>query len=272
MSILALDLDGTLLNSEKHISARNRAALQKAADAGHFIVPATGRALNAMPREVLEQPFVRYVISINGACVSDQQTGRILLRREIALKTALGVLAFAKRYDCMRDVYWNHTGWTNREYFENLRYYNSDEEVVRLIQVTRKPIEDIEAFLREKQAPVQKVQLCFRNMDERAAAWKEIEAAFPEIVVTSSFRNNLELNAHGADKGLALRFLANHLGLSETDTFAFGDSSNDLAMLRAAGTGVAMGNAADWIKENADTVTDSNENDGIAKYIEAHIL
>lgn len=272
MSILALDLDGTLLNGEKHISDRNRLALQMAADSGHFIVPATGRALNAMPKEVLSQPFVRYVISINGACVSDQQTGQILFRKEIELETALGVLDFARRYDCMRDVYWNHTGWTNRAYFENLRYYNSDEEVVRLIQVTRKPIEDIEIFLKEKQAPVQKVQLCFRNMEERAAAWKEIEEAFPEIVVTSSFRNNLELNARGADKGLALMFLADHLGVDRTDTYAFGDSTNDLAMLRAAGTGVVMGNAADPIKENADAVTDTNENDGVAKFIEEHIL
>ncbi len=272
MSILALDLDGTLLNGEKHISARNRVALQKAADLGHFIVPATGRALNAMPKEVLEQPFVRYVISINGACVSDQQTGEILYRCEIPLDAALGVLDFAKRYDCMRDVYWNHTGWTNRAYFENLRYYNSDEEVVRLIQVTRNPIEDIEAFLKEKQAPVQKVQLCFRSMDERSQAWKEIEEHFPEIVVTSSFRNNLELNAKGADKGLALMYLADHLGVDRTDTFAFGDSTNDLAMLRAAGTGVVMGNAADRIKENADAVTDTNENDGVAKFIEENIL
>ena len=272
MSILALDLDGTLLTGEKHISQRNREALQRAADQGHFVVPATGRALNAMPKEVLEQPFVRYVISINGACVSDRQTGEILHRCEIPLDTALGVLAFARRYDCMRDVYWNHTGWTNRAYFENLRYYNSDEEVVRLIQVTRKPIEDIEAFLKEKQSPVQKVQLCFRDMKEREAAWQEIEEAFPEIVVTSSFRNNLELNARGADKGLALRFLARHLGLSENDTYAFGDSTNDLAMLRAAGTGVAMGNAAERIRQSADAVTDTNENDGVAKFIEDHIL
>ena len=272
MSILALDLDGTLLNHEKHISPRSRAALQRAADAGHFIVPATGRALNAMPKEVLEQPFVRYVISINGACVSDRMTGEILLRREIPMETALRVLAFATRYDCMRDVYWNHTGWTNRDYLERLRYYNSDEEVVQLIRATRHPVEDVEAFLREKGERVQKVQLCFRNMDEREQAWREIGETFPEIVVTSSFRNNLELNAAGADKGAALRLLAKHLGLAEDDTYAFGDSTNDLAMLNAAGTGIVMGNAADAIKAQGDAVTDTNDNDGVAKFIEDTIL
>lgn len=273
MSILALDLDGTLLNKDKHVSQPNRAALQRAADAGHFIVPATGRALNAIPKEVMELPFVRYVISINGACVSDQKTGEILLRKEIPLSTALEVLDFAKQWDCTRDVYWNHSGWINREYYEHLEDYDLDEEVVNLIRATRNPVEDVEAFIREKNTPVQKLQLCFRNAKEREAAWHALDQRYEnEILVSSSFRMNLELNATGADKGSALRFLAKHLGLDEQDTYAFGDSINDTAMIQKAGTGVAMGNADPKILAIADATTDTNENDGVARYIEEFIL
>ena len=75
MKLIALDLDGTLLNSEKVISAGNFAALSLAAEQGHVIVPATGRALRAIPEQVMALPFLRYAITINGAKVSDTRTG-----------------------------------------------------------------------------------------------------------------------------------------------------------------------------------------------------
>lgn len=87
----------------------------------------------------------------------------------------------------------------------------------------------------------------------------EITAAFPDVLVTSSFRNNLELNAVDADKGRALLALARHLGIPAEDTVAFGDSSNDLRMLHAAGTSVAMGNAAPEVRAVCDYVTDTND-------------
>ena len=248
MKLIALDLDGTLLNSGKVVSERNAAALSLAAAQGNVIAPATGRALRAIPEQVMAFPFVHYAITINGAKVSDTRTGQAVLRAEIALDTCLRLLDFVGRYDAMYDCYWNDTGWVDRSFLERVRYYNSDEEVVTLLRTTRAPVDDLKAFLRENGQPVQKVQLCFRDMAERETARAEIAAAFPEILVTSSFRNNLELNAAAADKGRALLALAQHLGIPAADTIAFGDSSNDLRMLRAAGTSVAMGNAAPEVR------------------------
>ena len=110
MKLIALDLDGTLLNSEKVISAGNFAALSLAAEQGHMIVPATGRALRAIPEQVMALPFLRYAITINGAKVSDTRTGETLLRAELALDTCLRLMDFAGRYDAMYDCYWNDTG------------------------------------------------------------------------------------------------------------------------------------------------------------------
>ena len=109
-------------------------------------------------------------------------------------------------------------------------------------------------------------------MAERETARAEIAAAFPEILVTSSFRNNLELNAANADKGRALLALAQHLGIPAADTIAFGDSSNDLRMLRAAGTSVAMGNAVSEVRAVCDYVTEANDRDGVAAFLYAHVL
>ena len=234
MKLIALDLDGTLLNSDKVVSERNAAALSLAAAQGNVIAPATGRALRAIPEQVMAFPFVHYAITINGAKVSDTRAGQALLRAEIALDTCLRLLDFVGRYDAMYDCYWNDTGWVGQ--------------------------------------PVQKVQLCFRDMAERETARAEIAAAFPEILVTSSFRNNLELNAADADKGRALLALAQHLGIPAADTIAFGDSSNDLRMLRAAGTSVAMGNAAPEVRAVCGCVTDTNDHDGVASFLYAHVL
>lgn len=272
MKIIALDLDGTLLNGDKAVSPRSHAALQAAAERGNWIVPATGRALKAIPDPVLTLPFLRYVISINGANVADIRRQQTLLCAEIPKKRALELIEFSTRYDAMYDCYWQNTGWVDRDFFERVRYYNTDEEVVQLIRKTRTPVENLRDFIQNRAETVQKVQLCFRDMGERGKAAEEIAAAFPDIAVTSSFRNNLELNWKNASKGNALRFLAAYLDIPIEDTIAFGDSSNDLAMLSAAGTSVAMGNAAPEVQAVCDYVTRSNEDDGVAAFLEQHLL
>ncbi len=272
MKIIALDLDGTLLTHDKRLTERTRETLYKAAVLGNLIVPSTGRALKAIPAEILSLPFLRYVISINGASVSDEMTGERLYSANIPKQTALSLIDFAKQYDCMYDCYWQDTGWSNRAFLEQIRYYNSDEQVVRLILNSRRPVDDLERMISEQADSVQKVQLCFRDLEERKAAKMAIESSFPEIVATSSFRNNLELNCKSADKGIGLIRLAEHLGLSSADTIAFGDSSNDLSMLRAAGTGVAMGNASEEVKAACDAVTLTNDQNGVAAYLEWYLL
>ena len=272
MKIIALDLDGTLLTIDKKLTDRTRRALYAAAEQGYWIVPATGRALRAIPLEIKSLPFLRYVISINGASVTDEKTGERLYSANIPKAVALELMDFAKQFDCMYDCYWKDTGWSNRSFLNRIRYYNADEEVVRLILNSRHPVDDLDVLISEEADSVQKVQLCFRDMEQRKEAKTAIESAFPDIVATSSFCNNLELNWKSADKGKGLLFLAEHLGLTAAETIAFGDSSNDLSMLRAAGTGVAMGNASEDVKMTCDAVTLTNEMEGVADYIERYLL
>ena len=104
-------------------------------------------------------------------------------------------------------------------------------------------------------------------MEERARQLRLLPELFPELAVTSSVRNNIELNLASANKGAALEALCRHLGVAMEETVAFGDGTNDLTMLRAAGLGVAMGNAAPELKAAADMVTDDNEQAGVARVI-----
>lgn len=84
--------------------------------------------------------------------------------------------------------------------------------------------------------------------------------------------NNLEINAEAATKGNALLWLADHLGIAREETMAFGDGENDISMLKAAGIGIAMGNASDQVKAAADEVTLTNEQAGVAAAIRTWIL
>ena len=94
IGIIALDLDGTLLNSNKELSAGNLAALQRAANAGIEIVPTTGRFYGGMPSVIRELPFVRYVITVNGAEVADLKTGEVIYKAEIPWQQAVDIMSF----------------------------------------------------------------------------------------------------------------------------------------------------------------------------------
>ena len=112
------------------------------------------------------------------------------------------------------------------------------------------------------------LQLYFKDLDARKKALLEIPRLFPQCAVSSSLPINIEINATDATKGHALAFLTKHLGLKTEETLAFGDGTNDISMLRQAGIGVAMGNAAPEALAAADRVTASNDEDGLARVLE----
>jgi len=273
--ILALDLDGTLLDSQKRLSERNRLALERAAQAGTLVVPTTGRFFGMMPPAVRDLPFVRYAITINGAQVYDRATDAALVRNEIPLETALAVLRLLDGYDVIYDCYRQNWGWMTEGLQDKAADYATNEHYLKMVREFRRPVPELKAHLEATadQGDVQKIMLFARRdpalagttlADIKAA----IGAAFPQIKVTSSTVNNLELNIETAHKGHALRLFAEALGLTLDDCMAFGDGLNDLTMVKAAGYGVAMANAEDEVKRAAREVTLSNDDDGVAVTLE----
>ena len=269
IKIVALDLDGTLLDSEKRLSEGNRAALETAAAKGVHIVPTTGRFFGMMPECIRTLPFVRYAITVNGAQVYDRATDTALVREEIPLATALGVMRLLDRHDVIYDCYRNNWGWMNESFKAKAAAYATDAHYLKMIADFRRGVPDLKAHLAATAAEgnVQKLML-FTRLDAGPEAAKviaeEVAAAFPEIKVTSSTWNNLEFNARTAHKGVALARFAEALGFTLENCMAFGDGANDLTMVEAAGTGVAMANACPEVLAAADYVTTSNDEDGVA--------
>ena len=272
--IVALDLDGTLLDSQKRLSARNRAALERAAAEGVHIVPTTGRFFGMMPEAVRDLPFVRYAITINGAQVYDRVEDKAIVREEIPLETALRVMELLDSYDVIYDCYRSNWGWMTAALQAKAADYATDEHYLKMVREFRRPVPDLKAHLRETAAEggVQKVMLFSRRGEEEgrilADIRKDMAANFPEIRVTASTGNNLEFNSMAAHKGNALRRFAEYLGLTLANCAAFGDGLNDLTMVEAAGTGVAMANAVPEVKQAASRITLSNDEDGVAVAIE----
>ena len=272
MRIVALDLDGTLLDSEKRLTPGNAEALARAAEEGAEIVPTTGRLYMALPEAVRDLPYIRWVISVNGAQVRDRFTGEVVYRAEIPNGQALEVMAFLDGQPCIYDCYMDDAAWMAAAHKELIDEFAPDRHYRNMLHELRRPVPDLKAFVAEQGGSVQKIQFFVRDLALRARLLEEIPRRFPDLLVTSSVSNNIEINAASANKGAALRKLAEHLGIPMAQVMAAGDGLNDLTMIEAAGVGVAMENACPEAKALANFITGDCDHDGVAQAVRRYCL
>lgn len=269
--LIALDLDGTLLTSEKRLSLRNRQALERCIQRGIYIVPATGRTEEGIPEEVKGMPGVRYVISTNGAVVADLTGGQVISSQKMDWELTARLLDIIASYPVMYDVYMEGRGKSESRFLENMEDYGIPDPIRKLIIKTRDIVPSICDYVREKKSPVEKINIFFGDNEIRRQV-REALSACPDILITASLPYNLEINHKDATKGNALLKLAEHLGILRDQTMAFGDGENDKTMIEAAGVGVVMANGDETLKRFAKYITKGNDQDGVAEAIERFIL
>ena len=269
--LIALDLDGTLLTSEKTISPGDRAAVEEAIARGVVVVLVTGRPAQGVPQEVLDLPGVRYVVSSNGATIRDVITGEFLLETHLAAETALEVLAASDHVPMIREAFRAGVGYLSQEDYDVLcaRYEGA---MLAYVLDTRQVVPGTLAdFLRDDPRPIE--ELFFRtDSEETKLDLQRTLSALPGIAFADPFPRDLEVMAGGIDKGEGLRFLLDRLGVAPDQAMALGDGGSDLPMLRLAGVGVAMGNSTQAVKDGADWVTSSCDENGVARAIEKFVL
>ncbi|MCI8951208.1 MAG: HAD family phosphatase [Lachnospiraceae bacterium] len=264
--LIALDLDGTLLDNEKKLSAGNLAALTYCIQHGIEIVPATGRPASGIPDFVRNIPGVRYGILTNGARVEDLVNGTVISEQLIDWKLAYEILSLLSHYPVAYDPYIGGRGKMEPRFRNHLEQYGLPPVMQQLVLCTRDEVEDELKYVSEKKGYIEKINIFTADPQLRMELWTLLKK-YSELIVTSSLDYNLEINAVSATKGEGLASLASHLGLGLNETMAFGDGSNDFSMIKTAGIGVAMANAMDILKEQADYITLSNDNDGVAAAI-----
>ncbi|PQC52341.1 Cof-type HAD-IIB family hydrolase [Enterococcus faecalis] len=267
IKLVAIDLDGTLLNSQKEISLRNKQALMAAKQAGVKVVICTGRPLAAIGPYLEElglQDEGDYSITFNGGLVQKNDTGAIIEKTLMPLEAIHELYQLATTLNMPFDVL-------------------SDEVVMQLPSSPNYPsiysslnkLLTFESYKLEELTPnriYNKVVVAIDEayLNERI---KEIPASFYERFEIIKTRNNLlEFMPKGITKAYGISLLAKDLGIRAEEIMTLGDEENDLPMIEYAGLGVAMANAIPLVKEAADVVTDTNDQDGVAKAVEKYIL
>ena len=262
--IIALDLDGTLLNSQKGLSRTNKDTLARAAQAGWAVVPTTGRFYGAIPQIVRDLPFMRYAITVNGAEVADLESKEIVYKAEIPYSQAVEIMAFLDDYPLIYDCYQDGEAFMTEAMKAQIDLMTDDVNYRKMLKELRQPVNELKAFIAERKKDIQKTQFVTYDAAVHKKLMELLPQKFSDIVITVTAKNNIEINNVRANKGEALWALADYLGVPRENTVAFGDALNDMAMIKAAGTGVAMANACDEIKAAAGFITLSNDEDGVA--------
>lgn len=271
IKLIALDLDGTLLTTDKKLTDYSKEVLAKAIAQGCEVVVASGRPISAIPKELLEFPGTRYVITANGARIVDLKEKKTLYENLIPVETAAKVLDVLAQYDDIYEIFVDGVGYTKAEGMMRLDEYFSNPAMREYMVETRIPVEDVKATLYKYNKPLDKVQGIFLSREEKKPAAKQL-AEIPELEVTGAFGFNHEINAAGTSKGVALKVLGGLIGIDTEEMMACGDGMNDYDMLQTVGLSVAMANGHPEVKEMADYVTEANDENGVAKAIERFVL
>lgn len=276
IKMIAFDLDGTALDDKKTMTPRTKSALEKAVEQGIEIVPATGRAFCGVPEIVTSLKGVRYVLTSNGAAVCEIKTGKCIYENNMPLAQTLPLMEKLEPLEIMADAFVEGLCYMKKKNQRLIERIDVSAEMKDYLVNSRICVENVTEFLREKGADIEKLSILFaknpdgtfQNKDEVIAILKE----FPEFIFVSGGLDNIEVTVKSASKGDAVIKLGKILNIQREEIMAFGDSGNDLEMIRAAGVGVAMENAEQEIKEAADVITRSNVEDGMAHTIETMVF
>ncbi len=272
IKMIGLDLDGTLLNSEKVLTENTKNVLRKAIEQGVVVLPATGRPLSGLPKEVLEFPGVRYALTANGARVIDMQEDCVIYENLVPYETAEKLLDIMSKYDTILEVYYDGVGFSSESMLNRVDEFFKSPAMAHYITTTRRPVPDVRAMFTAGKKSSDKVQAIFLHDEDKWKAWREIEETIPDVEITGALENNIEVNALGVSKGKTLVNLGKLLGIKREEIMACGDGANDTDMIKEVGLGVAMANAVECVKNVADVITASNDEEGVAKAIETYVL
>ncbi len=273
IKVIAMDMDGTLLNSQKEISPRTRQALLKAEEAGMILILASGRPTSGLMTFAKELGMERHhglLVSYNGSQVVDCETGKVLFNQALSVEEGKAVLEHMKKFDRVRPMidkgkYMYVTNVYDQMITVNKKEFNVMEYESRGGNFNLCEEKDLAAFV---DFPLNKI-LTTADPEYLQEHYKDMMAPFKDTLscmFTGAFY--FEFTAKGIDKARALKAVLEPMGYKQEEIMAFGDGHNDASMLNYAGYAVAMDNAVEELKAQADEVTASLDEDGIAVTVE----
>ncbi|MCF1684187.1 Cof-type HAD-IIB family hydrolase [Tetragenococcus halophilus] len=272
---IAMDMDGTLLNEGKIISSKTKAALLEAQRQGIKVILASGRptpGLFKYAEELAMEEYDGIGLSFNGAHVLDYQTNEVLFEQPLPLETSKAILEHLKSFDvkpmvCHQNYMYVNDVFDNRIHFAN-EEINIIEYEARAGGYKLCEVNDLAGFC---DFPLHKV-LVAADPDYLKKHYQEMMRSFEgQVSALFSAPFYFEFTDLGITKAKAIAAVLPKLDVKKEELMAFGDGQNDQAMIEYAGIGVAMGNATTELKQVADEITLSNNEDGIAHTLEKYL-
>lgn len=268
IKVIIMDVDGTLANSNKVISEKTKDALMKAQEAGAILILASGRPTSGLmdfAKELKMDENHGLLVSFNGSKVVDCQTNKILFNETMSVEEGQAVLEHMKKFDVKPMIDKDDYMYVNDVFNNEIEYNGNTLNIIKYESRGGKyklcEVDDLAAFA---DYPLNKI-LTAGDPDYLQQNYKAMMEPFKDnlsCMFTAPFY--FEYTANGIDKAKALDTVLIPMGYKREEMIAFGDGHNDATMVKYAGIGVAMANAVDDLKEVADEVTRSNEEDGIA--------
>lgn len=269
--LVAIDLDGTLLDNNKEISDKNKEVLSQAIKKGVKIVICSGRIYAGARLYAKQVKTDAPVIACNGAIITENINGKVIYSNCLKLEDCLSINSICKKHGVYYHVYAGDTMFTEKLGFTSLKYYEKNKTLPPEDRVKIEVVKDMEYTLRTVDGEVSKFVIISDDAVALKAVRNEMEQ-LSEVDIMSSNFDNFEVMNKGVNKGAALKQLSEMLNINPEEMMAIGDNENDISMLEYAGLSVVMDNGEKIVKEIADYITTDNNKDGVAQAIEKFIL
>lgn len=283
--LIAIDLDGTLLNSYGTISEKNKQALLKANKEGAEIVIASGRTTNSVKNIANDIGICHYIICGNGSLIYDLQKEEIIYNKFIDKRKALQIIDVCEQNSIYYNIYTENMviakTLNNNVLFyhqENANKPDNKKTKINLVQNIYEYVEKLENQNILKITISDSDNIIFNGIIRKLREIKNIDvldvAHMSRKVIKSGTEEvsigyyYTEITSQNVDKWYAIEYLMEQLNISKEEIMTIGDNVNDKIMIENAGIGIAMGNSAPYIKEVADMVVADNNCDGVAEAIE----
>ncbi|MFD3155849.1 Cof-type HAD-IIB family hydrolase [Haloimpatiens sp. FM7330] len=269
--LLCTDMDGTLLDDRKEISTVNREAIKLANDNGVKVVVCTGRLFvsSKFYSDLLE--LKTPVIASNGAYIREKDRDEVIYKCAINKKECMEILNLFRKYNIYAHFYTEDTIFADKIIYVSQKYLEYNKTIPKDVQVKVKVVEDWEKVFEEYDGKIFKAFATDENTEKIRKAKEEFKK-LSKFNVVSSYDSNFEIMSKEVSKGRAVEILAGFYGINKDEIICIGDNENDLSMIEYAGLGVAMKNGSNLVKDNSNYITDTNNNNGVAKVIDKFIF
>ena len=285
--LVAIDLDGTMLNQYGIITEKTKKAISKAQEKGVEVMIASGRAITSVKRFSKEINSNKYFISGNGAITYDIKNNKILYENILSKTKALKIIKICEENSIYYNVYTENGIIAKNLSYNTLYYYKDNLTKPDENRTHINIVENVYDYFEQREEKILKIMIC----DEHKTVFNSIvrklkELSEIEVLEVSHMSRKIikqgtdeialeyfytEVSAKDVDKWNALEEIIGLMNISKEEVVTIGDNANDLKMITNAGLGVAMGESAPYVKQSADIIAPTNDEDGVVIFLEKYL-